>query len=96
MSKVDYKDRITPERIMHLEEGQIFVFGANLRGAHGAGAARQAMGWGAKYGQPAGLQGMTYAIPTMDKSVSRTLTIKEIKPFVDAQHKFVHPDHAHV
>jgi hypothetical protein len=80
---MDYKKRITPDRITVLDGGQVFVFGSNLGGRHGAGAARTAMCWGANYGQPSGLQGNTYAIPTMDKSVTRTLTIKEIKPFVD-------------
>jgi hypothetical protein len=80
---MDYKKRMVDGRITYLEDGQIFVFGSNLGGRHGAGAAREAMGFGAQYGRPCGLQGNTYAIPTMDKSITRTLTIKEIKPFVD-------------
>lgn len=38
---------------------------------------------GAKFGQSSGIQGNTYAIPTKDASIKKTLTIKEIKPFVD-------------
>lgn len=75
--------RTTPENITKLEDGQIFVFGSNLSGRHGKGAAKTALGWGAKWGQAAGLQGRTYGIPTKDASIRRTLTIEEIKPFVD-------------
>ena len=75
--------RITPEIISKLEQGYIFVFGSNLSGRHGKGAAKTALGWGAKWGQGDGLQGRTYGIPTKDASIRRTLTIEEIKPFVD-------------
>ena len=75
--------RITPDDIKNLEQEQIFVFGSNLSGRHGKGAAKTALGWGAKWGQSAGLQGRTYGIPTKDASIRRTLTITEIKPFVD-------------
>ncbi len=75
--------RVTPENINKLEIGQIFVFGSNLSGRHGKGAAKTALGWGAKWGQADGLQGRTYGIPTKDASVRRTLSINEIKPFVD-------------
>ena len=75
--------RITPDNITKLEPNQIFVFGSNLSGRHGLGAAKTALGWGAVYGQGEGLQGRTYGIPTKDKSVTRTLSVDEIKPFVD-------------
>jgi hypothetical protein len=74
---------ITSEHITKLEENQIFVFGSNLLGVHGKGAAKTALIWGAKWGQANGLQGKTYAIPTKDSSIKRTLSIDEIKPFVD-------------
>ena len=74
---------ITEENITKLEENQIFVFGSNLSGRHGKGAAKTALGWGAKWGQAKGLQGRTYGIPTKDASIRRTLSIVEIKPFVD-------------
>ena len=80
--------RITPENITKLECNQIFVFGSNESGIHGAGAARTAVGWGAVYGQPEGLQGKTYAIPSKDKTVTRTLEVNEIKPYVDTFIKF--------
>jgi hypothetical protein len=71
------KDRITPEQINQLDPDEIFVFGSNLEGNHAGGAARTAMQWGAVMGQSEGLQGKTYAIPTMFK------TVEEIKPYVN-------------
>ncbi len=58
--------RITPERIDTLKEGEIFVFGSNEAGHHLGGAARAAMErFGAVFGQGSGLQGRSYAIPTL-------------------------------
>lgn len=75
--------RITPDIITKLDFGHVFVFGSNLAGRHGAGAAKTALGWGARWGHGNGLQGMTYGIPTKDASVRRTLSVEEIRPFVD-------------
>lgn len=75
--------RITSERITKLEEGQVFVFGSNTIGRHGKGAAKDAMKWGAKYGQGIGLVGRTYGIPTKGSSMKVSLTIQQIKPYVD-------------
>ena len=70
--------RFTPDMISHLEENEIFVFGSNLRGMHGGGAAAVAYKkFGAVWGQGVGLQGQTYAIPTMQGGVDT------IKPYVD-------------
>ncbi len=69
--------RITPEHIESLSEGEVFVFGSNLRGMHGAGAARAALRWGAETGVGEGPSGSTYAIPTM------FATAAEIAPYVD-------------
>lgn len=55
--------KYTPEKITHLEPHQIFVFGANMQGIHGAGAAKQALKWGAQKGKIY-LQGQTYGLPT--------------------------------
>jgi len=74
--------RTTPELIKKLDSKEVFVFGSNQSGRHGKGAAKTAMGWGAIYGQAEGLQGKTYAIPTKDKSVRRTLSVAEIEPYV--------------
>lgn len=80
--------RITPDYIIELKENQIFVFGSNQSGRHGKGAAKTALGWGAKWGQAEGLQGRTYGIPTKNFSIQRTLSIDEIKPYVDRFIKF--------
>ncbi len=72
------KKRTTPERIQQLAPGEIFVFGSNLRGMHGGGAAYVAYRkFGAVMGQGVGLQGRSYAIPTMQGGV------ETIKPYVD-------------
>jgi hypothetical protein len=67
----------SPKWIRSLAENEIFVFGSNLQGFHGGGAAELAMEWGAVWGQGVGLQGQTYAIPTMFK------TAEEMKPYID-------------
>lgn len=56
------------EKIMveFLLQNEIFVFGSNTEGRHGAGAAKTAMVWGAEYGKNSGRQGQTYAIITKD------------------------------
>ncbi len=62
---------------------RIFVFGSNLAGVHGGGAARFAFdNYGAVYGQGIGLQGNSYAIPTKDERIS-TLPLSRIKKYVD-------------
>ena len=62
----EFSHRITPDRISSLEPNQIFVLGSNLAGAHGGGAAYIAVErFGAIMGQGVGLQGQSYAIPTM-------------------------------
>jgi len=61
---------------------EIFVFGSNLAGIHGAGAARYAVKHhGAIYGQGIGLQGQSYGIPTKDWQI-HTLPIREITKYV--------------
>ena len=53
--------------IESLKEGEIFVFGSNMYGNHAGGAARFAvLRFGAIWGQGEGLQGQSYAIPTME------------------------------
>lgn len=70
--------RITPNRITELKPNEIFVFGSNLEGAHGGGAALLAWRkWGAIWGQGSGLQGQSYGIPTMHGGP------ESIKPYVD-------------
>lgn len=64
--------------ITNLKSNQIFVFGSNLAGRHGKGAALQARKFGAIYGQGTGRQGQTYAIPTKDHYL-RVLPLDSIK-----------------
>lgn len=77
------KNRVTPAIVSALDKNQIFVFGSNLAGRHGKGAAKQAMQWGAIYGHPHGLQGQTYAIPTKNYSITKALGIEEIRLYVN-------------
>jgi hypothetical protein len=57
----------TPEKITSLKPNEVFVFGSNTEGRHGAGAALTAkQKFGAKQGQAEGLQGQSYAIITKD------------------------------
>ena len=73
-----YTRGYTPERITELKPNEIFVFGSNLAAAHGGGAARLAYNrFGAIWGHGIGLQGQSYAIPTMQGGV------ETIKPYVD-------------
>lgn len=70
--------KYTPEEIMTLGKREIFVFGSNLAGHHAGGAARVALSrFGAVWGQGEGLQGNSYAIPTMQDNV------ETIKHYVD-------------
>ena len=70
--------RISPDLLNNLKDNEIFVFGSNLEGMHGGGAARAAYNkFGAIWGQGAGLQGQSYGIPTMHGGVD------VIKPYVD-------------
>ena len=70
--------KYTPNNITVLEENEIFVFGSNLQGSHGGGAAAAAVRYfGAIWGQGVGMQGQCYAIPTMHGGVD------VIRPYVD-------------
>jgi len=75
--------RTTPEYISNLPKNHIFVFGSNLSGRHGKGAAKTALRWGARYGRANGPQGRTYALPTKDAQIKHALSIDIIRPFVD-------------
>ena len=75
------KKTVTPKRV--------FVFGSNLAGRHGKGAALTAKNeYGAVYGQGVGLQGQAYGIPTKGNKLEK-LTPEEIKPYVDEFIAFV-------
>jgi hypothetical protein len=61
---------------------EVFVFGSNLAGIHGAGAAKQAVKYGARYGHGIGLMGKAYGIPTKDFDI-QTMPLDKIKPYID-------------
>ena len=73
-----YSRRYTSDIITELKENEIFVFGSNLQGFHGGGAAKIAYrSFGAEWGKGIGLYGKSYAIPTMQGGV------ETIRPYVD-------------
>ena len=83
------KTQFTPNCITELKENEIFVFGSNLQGMHGGGAALIAYDkFGAIWGQGVGLQGQSYGIPTMHGGID------VIKPYVDEFIEFAksHPE----
>ena len=86
---ISLNQKYTPDFITELGPNEIFVFGSNLAGAHAGGAARLAHEkFGAIWGQGVGLQGNSYAIPTMQGG------IETIRPYVDEFIEFAksHPD----
>lgn len=74
--------KTTPENITELAPNEVFVFGSNLAGRHGAGAAKQALKWGAAYGHGKGMRGQTYAIPTKDEQLS-VLRLSYIQDWIE-------------
>ena len=76
------RPRFTPHAISSLKPDEVFVFGSNLQGHHAGGAARVAsQKFGAIWGKGVGLQGQSYAIPTMQGGVD---TIQPyVKQFID-------------
>jgi len=77
MKEFDYSSRITPENITKLKSNEVFVYGANEVGIHGAGAAKLALKFGAKYGE-IGYNGQSYGIPTKDKEI-KVLSLEDIQ-----------------
>ena len=79
----------TPEQISELKADEVFVFGSNLEGMHGGGAAFAAWKkFGAVMGCGVGLRGQSYAIPTMQGGV------ETIEPYVSSFIAFAkeHPE----
>ena len=79
----------TPDKISELKADEVFVFGSNLDGMHGGGAAFVAWKqFGAVMGCGVGIRGQSYAIPTMQGGV------ETIKPYVDGFIAFAkeHPE----
>ncbi len=81
----DFSNRTSSDRIKPpLGKNEVFVFGSNEAGRHEKGAAATARSdFGAIYGQSEGLQGNSYAIPTVNFYVNAALPIKKIKEYVD-------------
>lgn len=82
--------RVTPEFITTLQPDEVFVFGSNLQGYHAGGAAHIAcQRFGAVWGQGVGIQGQSYAIPTMQGPV------ETIRPYVEQFIAYAaqHPGH---
>lgn len=85
--------RYTPEKITSLEPGEIFVFGSNLLGIHGAGAAHFAHEhFRAEWGVGVGLTGRCYAIPTKDEQI-QTLPLPVIAGHVYEFLQFARRNH---
>ena len=78
---------ITPSQVNVLADGEIFVFGSNFQGAHMGGAARVAKEkYGAVWGIGEGLQGKSYAIPTMEGLENLAPAVQRFTSFA-RQHK---------
>ena len=80
--RIEYNDierpEHTPDMISELKADEVFVFGSNLEGMHGGGAAYTAFKkFGAAMGCGVGQRGQSYAIPTMHGGV------EDIRPYVD-------------
>lgn len=76
--------KITPNNIQNLDPGQIFVFGSNIEGFHGKGAAKLAFEkFGAEYYKGFGLQGSSFAIPTVKMLPTKTtLPVEKIQEYI--------------
>lgn len=80
--------RVASDRIAELGANEIFVFGSNIQGAHGGGAAWFAhKRFGAEWGVGEGLTGRTYALPTMEGEMSLK---RAVDHFVDCAKQ--HPE----
>ncbi|HEY9276502.1 MAG TPA: hypothetical protein VIO63_05065 [Candidatus Nanopelagicaceae bacterium] len=74
--------KFTPDKITKLKKNQVFVFGSNEAGIHGAGAAKLAEEkFGAIRGMGYGLQGKSFGIPTKDTFI-RTLPLDKIEFYI--------------
>lgn len=87
-------ERVTPDNITSLQPGEVFVFGSNESGIHGAGAALLATNeFGAKLGQGFGFSVQSFAIPTTNWQI-RTLDKERIDFYVDRfiEYAELHPE----
>lgn len=78
-----WQDKITPDMITDMKTNELFVFGSNLSGLHGGGAAALAqLKFGAKWGKGEGIMGRSYALPTLGKNF-KAFTVKDIEKYVN-------------
>lgn len=76
--------------ITELKSNQVFVFGSNILGKHGGGAAKTAYEkFGAIYGIGFGRQGSSYAIPTLDHNFEK-LPLSTIKHYLYELREYAH------
>jgi hypothetical protein len=90
-----YKYKYYTELLSELQPNQIFVFGSNLAGRHGKGAALAAKQlFGAVWGEAVGRTGQCYAIPTKDRSVYHSLSLFSIQQYIHYfnLHSIQHPE----
>ena len=77
----------TPENISKLKQNEDFVFGSNKDANKVCGAARVAVEkFGAIMGHGEGLQGQSYAIPTLDEQMDKVSTeelTRSVRRFAD-------------
>lgn len=86
--------KTTPDNITTLAPNQIFVFGSNLAGRHGRGAAQTALReFGARQGQGTGFMGQSYGIATKGYRME-VLSLPEISVQIEQLMRFAvtHPD----
>ena len=83
-------NRISPWMIVQLKPNEVFVFGSNVNGYHGGGAALTALQkFGAIWGQGEGLQGQSYGIPTMEGIDSMKAAIERFILFVKEHRELI-------
>ena len=88
------------KRVFHADgsqpaAGQVFVFGSNMSGYHGGGAARAAHQlYGAEWGVAEGRTGRSYAIPTVKAQIAGPLGLDAIRLAVSSflHHAATHPE----
>jgi hypothetical protein len=86
--------KYTPENIQELKANEVFVFGSNLNGNHAGGAAYYALEkFGAEMGNAEGIQGQSYAIPTLDKNMER-INLTDLEQSIGRFYDYAdeHPD----
>lgn len=84
----------TPENITELKANEVFVFGSNMNGNHAGGAAYMALKqFGAEMGNAEGIQGQSYAIPTLDQDGSR-INLTDLEESIKRFYQYAdeHPD----